>query len=62
VYFVFNFVYIVDYVYGFLYNILSLHFWDEAYLIMKDDRFDMFLESDCKDFIECFRIDVHNGN
>jgi hypothetical protein len=36
--FVFEFVYIVDYVDGFLYIEPSLHSWDEAYSIMMDDR------------------------
>jgi hypothetical protein len=52
--FVFDFVYIVDYVDGFLYIKSSLHIWDEAYLSMIDDRFDVFLDSVCKDFIEYF--------
>jgi hypothetical protein len=36
VFFVFEFVYIVDYVVGFPYIKLSLHHWYEAYLIMID--------------------------
>jgi hypothetical protein len=35
----------VDYVDGFLYIEPSLHFWDEVYLIMTDDHFDVFLDS-----------------
>jgi hypothetical protein len=34
--FVFEFVYIVDYVDGFPYSKPSLHPWDEAYLVMMD--------------------------
>jgi hypothetical protein len=49
--FVFEFVYIVDYVDGFLYIKPSLHPWDEAYLIMMDDRFDAFLDSVRENFI-----------
>ena len=50
--FVFEFVYIVDYVDGFPYIKPSLHPWDEAYLVMTDDRFDVFLDSVCEDLIE----------
>ena len=49
--FVFEFFYIVDYVDGFPYIKLSLHPWDEAYLVMMDDPFVVFLDSVCKDFI-----------
>ena len=49
--FVFEFVYIVDYVDGFPYIKPSLHPWDEAYLVMMNDRFDVFLDSVCEDFI-----------
>ena len=41
---VFEFVYIVDYIDGFSYIEPSLHLWDEVYLIMIDDSFDVFLE------------------
>ena len=60
--FVFEFVYIVDYVDEFLYIELSLHPWDEVYLIMMDDHFEVFLDSVCKNFIEYFCIDMHKGN
>jgi hypothetical protein len=39
--FVFEFVYIVGYINGFPYIKPSLHPWDEAYLIMIDDPFDV---------------------
>jgi hypothetical protein len=52
--FVFEFVCIVDYVDGFLYIKPTLHPWDEAYLIMMDDRFDIFLDSVSENFIEYF--------
>jgi hypothetical protein len=51
--FVFEFVYIVDYVDAFQYIEPSLHPWDEAYLIMMDD-FLMCLDSVCEDFLKVF--------
>jgi hypothetical protein len=60
--FVFQFVYVVDYVDGLPYIKLSLHPWDEAYLVMTDDHSDVFLDSVCEDFIGYFCIDVHKGN
>ena len=60
--FVFEFAYIVNYVDGFPYIKPSLHPWDEAYLVMMDDHFDVFLDLVCKDFIEYFCIDIHKGN
>ena len=60
--FVFEFVYIVDYADGFPYIEPSLHPWDEAYLIMIDDHFDVFLDSVCEDFIEYFCINIHKEN
>jgi len=58
--FTFEFVYIVDYVDGFVYIEPSLHSWDEAYLM--HDLFDVFLVSNCKNFIEYFCINIHMGN
>jgi hypothetical protein len=40
----------VNYVDGFLYIEPSLHPWDEAYLIMMDDCFDVFLDSVCENY------------
>ena len=60
--FVFQFVYIVDYVDEFLYIKPSLNPWDEAYLIIMDDHFDLFLDSVFKNFIEYFCTDFHKGN
>ena len=60
--FVFEFVYILDYVDGFPYIKPSLHPWDSAYFLMIDDCFDVFLDSVCEDFIEYFCIDNHKGN
>jgi hypothetical protein len=53
--FVLKFVYTVDYVDG-------LHPWNEAYLIMMDDHFDVFLGSVSGNFLEYFCIDIHKGN
>jgi hypothetical protein len=60
--FVFEFVYILDFVDGFLYIEPSLHAWDETYLVRMDDCFDVFLDSVSKNFIEDFCIDIHKGN
>ena len=57
----FEFVYVVDYIDGFLYIEPSLHPWDEAYLIMVNNGFDVFLDSTGKNFIEYFCIDIHKG-
>ena len=56
--FVFEFVYILDCIDVFLYISPSLHSWDEAYLIMMDDHFDMFLDSVCENFIKYFCISI----
>jgi hypothetical protein len=50
--FVSELVYIVDYVDGFLNMKLSFDPWDEAYLIILDDHFNVLLVSVCEDFIE----------
>ena len=60
--FVFEFVYIMDYINGFSYIKPSLHPWDETYLVRMDDCFDVFLDSVSKKFIEDFCIDIHKGN
>ena len=60
--FAFEFVYIVDYIDGFPYIKSSLHPWDETYLVMTDDHFDVFFDSVCKDFIEDFYSDINKGN
>ena len=36
----------------------SPHPWDEAYLVMMDDCFDVFLDSVYENFIEYFCIDI----
>ena len=60
--FVFEFVYIVDYVDGFLYIKPSLHLWNEIYLVRMDHCFDVFLNSVSENVIEYFCIDTHKGN
>ena len=52
--FVFEFVYILDFIDGFPYIKPSLHPWDETYLVKMDDCFDVFLDSVSKNFIEDF--------
>jgi hypothetical protein len=52
--FVFEFVYIVDYIDGVLYIKPSLHPWDKAYLVMMDDCFDVYLDSVCEDILSIF--------
>jgi len=52
----------MDHVDGFPYIKPSLHAWDEAYLIMVDDCFDVLLDSVCQNFIEYSCVDIHKGN
>jgi hypothetical protein len=52
----FEFVYIVDYVDEFRYVEPSLHPWDEAYLIMKDDNFDVFLDLVSRNLLSIFAL------
>jgi len=47
---------------GFRYTVLSLHPWDEAYLIILDDHFDVFLGSICENWIQYFYTIIHKGN
>jgi hypothetical protein len=56
--FVFEFVYIMDYVDGFPYIKPSLHPWYEAYLVVMDDSFDVFLDSVCKNFFFHFLLGI----
>jgi hypothetical protein len=46
-FFSFEFVYIVNHIDGFASIELTLHSWDEAYFIMVNDHFDVFLDSVC---------------
>jgi hypothetical protein len=58
----FEFVYRVYYVDGFPYIEPFLHPWDEVYLIMMDDHYNLFLDSVSNDLIEYFCLDIHKGN
>ena len=51
---VFEFVSIVDYIDGFSCIEPSLHAWGEAYLIVVNDAFDVFLSSVCENFVEFY--------
>jgi hypothetical protein len=57
--FFFEFAYIVDYINGFSYFKQTLHPWNETYLIVVNDGFDVFLDLFCKNFIGYFWIDIH---
>ena len=57
--FIFQFVYMLDFIDRFLYVELSLHLWNEADLIIVDDGSDVFLDLICQYFIEYFCINVH---
>ena len=52
----------MDYVDEYLYTEPSPHTWDEAYLVMMDGRFNVFLDLVSKDFIEYFCINTHKEN
>ena len=54
--------YFSDYIDSFPYIKPSLHPWDEAYLVLMDDCFDVFLGLVFKDFIENFFINIRKGN
>lgn len=47
---------------GFLYIEPSLYPWDEAYMIMANNVFDVFLDSVCKHFIKNIDIYIHSVN
>jgi hypothetical protein len=46
----------VDYLDGFSYIEPSMHSWDDTYLILMDDVFDVFLDLVCEYFIEYFSL------
>ena len=50
----FEFVYMTDYIDGFTYIKLFLHPRNEAYLVIVNDHFDVFLDSVCKDLLSIF--------
>jgi hypothetical protein len=52
----------VEYVDGFPYIEPSMHPWDEAYLVVVNDHFDVFLDMFVKNFIEYFYINVCKGD
>jgi hypothetical protein len=52
----------VDYIDRFSYIEPSLHPCDEAYLIMENDIFDVFLDSVCEYFLEHFCTNVYKRN
>jgi hypothetical protein len=60
--YIFEFVFIVDGVNDFSYIEPTLLPWDESYLIVVKDGFDVFLDLFCKNFIEYFCIVIHKGN
>jgi hypothetical protein len=49
----------VDCINGISYLEPTLHLWDEVYLIIVNDCFVVFLDLDCKKFIEYFCIYSH---
>jgi len=51
----------VDYVDEFQYIEPYLYPWEEAYLIVMDDRFDVFLDSVYENLIEYFCINMPKG-
>ena len=59
--FVFDSIYVMDYIYGFVYVEPALHPQDEAYLIVMHKIFDMLFQSACQYFVEDFCIYVHHG-
>ena len=54
--------YFSDYIDSFPYIKPSLHPWDVAFLVLMDDRFDVFLDLVFEDFIENIFIDIRKGN
>ena len=60
--FVFDSVYVMDYIYRFVDVEPPLHPWDEANLIVMDKLFDMLLDLVCQYFIEDFCINIHHGH
>ena len=54
--------YFSDYIDSFPYIKPSLHPWDEAYLVLMDDPFDVLLDTAFEDFIENIFINIREGN
>lgn len=55
-FFFFNFVYILDHIYGFPHIEPFMHPWDEGYLVMGNNHFDVFLDLVCENITEYFCI------
>ena len=58
--FVFDSVYVVNYIYRLEYVEPALHPQDESYLIMVDKLFDVLLQSVCQYFTEDFCTYIHH--
>ena len=54
-----EFVYVEDHIHGFSYIETNLNLWDESYLIMVNDGFDVFLDLVWENLIEYFCINIH---
>ena len=54
--------YFSDYIDSFPYIKPSLHPWGVAFLVLMDDRLDVFLDLVFEDFIENIFIDIHKEN
>jgi hypothetical protein len=61
-FFVFEFVYIIDYIDGFPNIKPSLHPWNETYLVRIDYCFNAFFDLFSENFIEYFCIDIDKRN
>ena len=59
--FIFDSVYVVDYIYRLVYVEPGLHPRAEAYLIVMGKLFDILLQSVCQYYIEEFCIYVYHG-
>jgi len=55
----FELVYKMDYFNRFSCTESTLQHWDEAYLVIMNNGFNIFLDLVCKNFIEYFHIDIH---
>ena len=52
----------MGYIDGFSYSEPFLYYWDEAYLIIVNDGFEVFLDLVYENFIECFGIGILKRN
>lgn len=60
--FLFQFVYLVDYIDRYFYVQPCLHLCNEAYLIVVGELFDDFWDSTCMYLIECIYTNIHERN